>query len=94
MLATSYPSPPTLGMPPATRRASLLPAIRFDALARIKRVCRALGQQVCDLLRACLVDDLSWTKLGACLHVDARTARAWVILAIKALAQLEKSSLT
>jgi hypothetical protein len=57
----------------------------FDALARLREVRRALGAWACTLLEAALVRDLSWAALGRHYRCDPKTARVWVIAAIKAL---------
>jgi hypothetical protein len=44
-----------------------------------------LGDWACTLLEAALVRDLSWTALGRHYRCDPKTARTWVIAAIKAL---------
>jgi len=44
-----------------------------------------LGAWACTLLEAALVRDLSWAALGRHYRCDPKTARAWVIAAIKAL---------
>lgn len=59
--------------------------IRLDVLGRLQVVRRALGAFAYDLLEACAVRDLSWAALGRQLDVDAKTARAWTVVAIKAL---------
>ena len=63
-------------------------AIRFDALERLRRIADALGGFACALVEACAVHDWSWAYLGRRLGVDPKTARAWTVLAIKALAVL------
>jgi hypothetical protein len=55
-------------------------------LVRIGKTCTALGPVMCTLLRFALVEDPTWVALGAWLRVDPRTARAWVVRCIKALA--------
>ena len=57
----------------------------LDASARLRQICAALGDWVCNLLEAALVRDLSWAALGRHYRCDPKTARAWVIVAIKAL---------
>ena len=57
----------------------------LDAGARLRQIRAALGAVVCALLDAALVRDLSWAELGRELCRDPKTARAWVIAAIKAL---------
>jgi len=44
-----------------------------------------LSAWACTLLEAALVRDLSWAALGRHYRCDPKTARAWVIAAIKAL---------
>jgi hypothetical protein len=57
----------------------------LDAGARLVQIRTALGAVACALLDAALVRDLSWAELGRELCRDPKTARAWVIAAIKAL---------
>ena len=63
---------------------------RLDALAVLRMAREALGEQT-ELLKACVVDDLSWPALGRALHVSNHTARAWTIKAIKMLTSASKS---
>ncbi|HSR77581.1 MAG TPA: hypothetical protein VLN57_13430 [Xanthobacteraceae bacterium] len=62
--------------------------IRLDALARLRHIANALGPFACALLEACIARDWSWAFLGRRLGVDPKTARAWTVTAIKALALL------
>ena len=57
----------------------------FDSLARPREVRRALGAWPCTLLYLSVVRDQSWAALGRHYRCDPKTARAWVIAAIKAL---------
>jgi hypothetical protein len=57
----------------------------LDASARLRQIRAVLGAWTCALLEAALVRDLSWAALGRQYHCDPKTARAWVIAAIKAL---------
>jgi hypothetical protein len=57
----------------------------LDASARLHQIRAVLGDCVCNLLEAALVQDLSWAALGRHYRCDPKTARAWVIAAIKAL---------
>jgi hypothetical protein len=57
----------------------------LDASARLRQICAVLGAWACTLLEATLVRDLSWAALGRQYRCDPKTARAWVIAAIKAL---------
>ena len=57
----------------------------LDASARLRQIRAALGAWTCALLEAALVQDLSWAALGRHYRCDPKTARAWVIAAIKAL---------
>jgi hypothetical protein len=66
--------------PPSTHRA--------DALARLAELRIDLGSVALGLLEACLVEDRSWASLGRRLGIDPKTARAWTIAAIHALAAL------
>jgi hypothetical protein len=66
-------------------------ARRADALARLDGVRANLGSFALWLLEACLADDASWRYLGARLGVDPKTARAWTIAAIRALATLNRN---
>jgi hypothetical protein len=61
-------------------------ARRVDAMARLEQVRAGLGAFAVALLEACLVDDCSWRYLGDRLGIDPKTARAWTITALHALA--------
>lgn len=61
---------------------------RVDALARLEIVRAGLGSFAVGLLEVCLVDDCSWRYLGHRLGIDPKTARAWTITALHALAAL------
>jgi hypothetical protein len=61
---------------------------QLDAAARLRKVREALGPGVLELLTAHIVEDLSWCTLGQHCGVDRRTAKAWAIAAIKALAAI------
>jgi hypothetical protein len=57
----------------------------LDASGRLQQIQTVLGAWTCALLEAALVQDLSWAALGRYYRCDPKTARAWVIAAIKAL---------
>jgi hypothetical protein len=57
----------------------------LDVWARMRQIRAVLGAWACTLLEAALVRDLSWAALGRQYRCDPKTARAWVIAAIKAL---------
>jgi hypothetical protein len=57
----------------------------LDSSARLRQIQTMLGAWTCALLEAALVQDLSWAALGRHYGCDPKTARAWVIAAIKAL---------
>jgi hypothetical protein len=57
----------------------------LDPSARLRQIRAVLGAWACTLLEAALVQDLSWAALGRHYRCDPKTARAWVIAAIKAL---------
>jgi hypothetical protein len=76
------------GDPRRARAASPPSGHRADALARLNQLRATLGSLTLGLLQACLVEDCSWAWLGKCLAVDPKTARAWTIAAIHALAAL------
>jgi hypothetical protein len=59
---------------------------RLDARSWLDEVTRAIGIVACALIQACVVDELSWAAIGRRFGVDPKTARAWVITSIKALA--------
>jgi hypothetical protein len=59
---------------------------RVDAIARLDQVRAGLGVIALGLLEACLADDCSWRYLGDRLGIDPKTARAWTIAALRALA--------
>jgi hypothetical protein len=56
----------------------------LDASARLRQIRAVLGDWACSLLEAALVRDLSCAALGRHYRYP-KTARAWVIAAIKAL---------
>jgi hypothetical protein len=60
-------------------------ASELDALARLREVRRVLGAWPYTLLYLSVVRDQSWAALGRHYRCDPKTARAWVIAAIKAL---------
>ena len=57
----------------------------LDAHNRLREIRRRLGAFACTLLYLSVVWDLSWAALGPEYDCDPKTARAWVIAAIKAL---------
>ena len=57
----------------------------LDASARLRQIRAVLSAWACTLLEAALVRDLSWAALGRHYRCNPKTARAWVIAAIKAL---------
>ena len=57
----------------------------LDAVARLRKIRKALGAWTCTLLYISVVRDQSWAALGRHYRCDPKTARAWVIAAIKAL---------
>ena len=57
----------------------------LDASARLCQIRSVLGAWAYTLLEAALARDLSWAALGRQYRCDPKTARAWVIAAIKAL---------
>ena len=57
----------------------------LDASDRLRQIRAVLGAWACTLLESALVRDLSWAALGRHYRCDPKTARAWVIAAIKAL---------
>ena len=59
---------------------------RLDARSWLDEVTSAIGIVACALIQACVVDELSWAAIGRRFGVDPKTARAWVITSIKALA--------
>ncbi len=61
---------------------------RLDARSWLDEVVRAIGTVPCALIKAFVVDDMSWAAIGRRFDVDPKTARAWVIASIKALATL------
>jgi hypothetical protein len=58
----------------------------IDAAARLRESAAALGTSRIALLGACVVEDMSWRRLGQRLGVSAETARERVVEAIAALA--------
>jgi hypothetical protein len=58
---------------------------QIDAAARLRESAAALGASRIALLGACVVEDMSWRKLGQRLGVAAGTARERVVEAIQAL---------
>lgn len=66
-----------------------LPISRHTAaLNRLDKISRDLGPIMFGLLEAHLVYDRSWRYLGARLHRDPKTVRAWTIIALRALADV------
>jgi hypothetical protein len=59
---------------------------QFDALARLVVLRRELGTFAVDVLEAHIVDDESWVVLAARWCVHPKTARAWTVTIVKALA--------
>jgi hypothetical protein len=59
---------------------------RFDALALVRRVRAGLGPVAAALVWWCAVADESWAAIGARFRIDPKTARAWTIAALHALA--------
>ena len=59
---------------------------QIDAAARLRESAATLGASRIALLGACVVEDMSWRKLGQRLGVAAETARERVVEAIQALA--------
>ena len=57
----------------------------LDAHNRLREIRRRLGAFACTLLYLSVVRDLSWAALGREYDRDPKTARAWVVAAIKAL---------
>ena len=67
-------------------------AARVDALARLAIVRAELGSFAIELLEVVFVDDRTWSSLGHGLGIDPRTARAWTIAALRALATVNLKS--
>jgi hypothetical protein len=87
VLAAAWPPPLWLGTIGRRGRAEQAALnSRLDQIAIVRLVHHALGGFACGLLEACLIHDFTWEYLAGCLGVDPRTARAWTVLAIKALA--------
>ena len=59
---------------------------QLDAAARLRASTAALGASRIALLDACVVEDMSWRRLGQRLGLAAETARERVVEAIAALA--------
>jgi hypothetical protein len=59
---------------------------QIDAAARLRESTAALGISRITLLGACVVEDMSWRRLGQRLGVAGDTARERVVEAIQALA--------
>jgi hypothetical protein len=87
ILAAAWSSPIWLGAPGARGRAHDPIASQLDDLAWLRELCQALGKRDFDLVGLCVVDDVSWADLGRQRKVDPKTARAWTVRAIKALAR-------
>lgn len=83
---------------PRTVRTQFLPSGRSNleihsrALGHCRQAAQAVGAICYGFLLACLVEDLSWAGLGRRLGVDPRTARSWVIAAIKLLIVAQKKA--
>jgi hypothetical protein len=93
-ITTSSKSRPTHRAPgvltPAERRAILRrrapgSAGDLDASARLREIRDRLATWVCILLEAAVGEDHSRAELSRRYCLDPKTARAWVIPAIKAL---------
>jgi hypothetical protein len=67
------------------RAFDVLLAGELDAVARLREIRKVLGAWACALLHLSVVRDQSWAALGRQYRCDPKTARAWVIAAIKAL---------
>jgi hypothetical protein len=59
---------------------------RLDARSWLDEITSSIGTVPCALVKAFVVDDMSWAAIGRRFRVDPKTARAWVITSIKALA--------
>jgi hypothetical protein len=57
-----------------------------DTLRHLTSVRQTLGDVATGLIEACVVEDLTWSALGRRLRCDHKTAKAWVVTAVKALA--------
>jgi hypothetical protein len=66
---------------------------RLDAIEHLGRVKVALGPIATALVWSCVVDDASWSAVGAWLGIDPKTARRWTIVALQALALDEQRRL-
>jgi hypothetical protein len=55
------------------------------ALARLRRIREALGA-LYELLEMAVIEELPWSAIGERLDVDQRTARAWCVAGLAALA--------
>jgi hypothetical protein len=63
------------------------PPERIRAAAeQLAQVRAALSPVIVGLLTGCLVDDLSWSKLGRRFGCDPKTAKSWTVAAVKGLA--------
>ena len=61
---------------------------RIEAQARLQEIALRLGAIPFALLDLAIVKNLAWAAIGRGLDVDPKTARAWAIAAINALAQI------
>ena len=61
---------------------------RLAAQTRLHEIALHLGTIAFALLEMLIVKNLSWTVIGRGFHIDPRTARAWCITVINALAQI------
>lgn len=63
---------------------------RFDAAALVSRVRVGLAPVAAALVWSCVIDDLSWAAVGGQFRIDPKTARRWTIVALQALAMIER----
>ena len=61
---------------------------QLDATTKLHQIALHLGAVMYALLDAAVVQNLSWAAIGRGFGIDPKTARAWSITAIRALAQI------
>lgn len=92
VLSASWRSTPLDRNEPSGIATGIAVARRLDAIDRLQQIQAALGGWAFGLLESHVVNDQTWVDIGARLNVHPKTARNWTILALKALAALERGA--
>jgi hypothetical protein len=61
---------------------------RLDAIERLKRIEQHLSPIVVRLVASCVLEDLGWAQVGRRFGCTPKTARSWVVAAVRALAAI------